>query len=68
MSRAGRFRRVWGAPIALGVLSLAGLIAALLGDGVLDAGSYLALSVPLAVIVWYWARRTRGGGRGTPRD
>ena len=55
----GRFKKVWGAPIVLGVLSLAGLIAALVGDGLLDALSYLSLAVPLAVMVWYIVQRTR---------
>jgi hypothetical protein len=62
-SKAGGFRRVWGAPIMVGVLSVAGLAAALIGDGVLDAVSYVALSVPLAVILRYVARRTRGAVR-----
>jgi len=53
------FRRLWGAPIVLGMLGLVGLVAALIGDGVLDAVSYLLLAVPLAVIVRAIARRTR---------
>ena len=57
--KPGRFRRVWGAPIALGVLGLAGLVAALVGDGLLDALSYLSLAVPLVVIIRAVARRTR---------
>lgn len=52
-------RRLWGAPIVLGVLGLVGLVAALIGDGIMDAVSYLLLAVPLAVIVWAIARRTR---------
>jgi hypothetical protein len=55
----GRFKRVWGAPILLGVLGLAGLISALMGDGLMDALSYLSLAVPLVVIVWAVARRAR---------
>jgi hypothetical protein len=55
----GRFKRVWGAPILLGLLGLGGLVAALMGDGLLDALSYLSLAVPLVVIVWAVARRTR---------
>ena len=57
--KRGRFRRLWGAPIVLALLSLAGLIAALIGDGLYDAASYLSLAVPLVVIWWYIARRTR---------
>ncbi|MGE0666876.1 MAG: hypothetical protein AB7O49_10005 [Sphingomonadales bacterium] len=55
----GRFRKVWGAPLVLGVLGLVGLVAALIGDGALDAVSYLLLTVQLVVIAWYIARRTR---------
>lgn len=53
------FRRVWAAPTLLAVLSLIGLIAALIGDGVMDATSSLLLAVPLAAIVWYVAKRKR---------
>lgn len=63
MSRAnpaqGRFRRVWGAPILLGVMGLVGLISALIGDGAMDAVSYLLLAVPVVVIAWHVAKRTR---------
>jgi hypothetical protein len=63
--------RVFGIPILLGVLSSVGVLAALLGDGVWDALSWLALGVPCVVIAWYWCgagrlfgrRKTRG-----PRD
>lgn len=46
-------------PFLLGVLSIVGLLGALLGDEVWDALSWLALGVPCAVIAWYWF----GGGR-----
>jgi hypothetical protein len=63
MSRAqparGRFRKVWGAPVLLGAMGLIGLISALVGDGVMDAVSYLLLAVPVAVIAWHVAKRTR---------
>ena len=57
--KRGGLAKVWGAPIALAVLGAAGLVAALLGDGVLDALSWLLLSVPLAVVIWYVAKRRR---------
>lgn len=53
------FRRLWGTPIVLAVLGLVGLVSALVGDGAMDAVSYVLLAVPLAVIVWAIARRTR---------
>jgi hypothetical protein len=57
--RRGRLKRVWGVPILLAMLGLAGLVLALVGDGVLDTLSYLSLAVPLVVILWAVARRTR---------
>ncbi len=44
-----RWRRVWLVPIALGLLSGVGLVAALLSDGPGDVLSWLALAVPVAV-------------------
>ena len=49
-------RKTWGAPLALGVLSLVGLVAALVADGWGDALSWIALAVPVAVSVWGWSR------------
>ena len=44
--------RVWGWPIALAVLSIFGLLSALLGQGgVWWVLSWIALTVPLGVIV-----------------
>jgi len=37
----------------LAIISMAGLIAALVGDGVLDVVSWLALGYVVAVTVWY---------------
>lgn len=45
--------QVWGMPIALGAVSVVGLLAALLGDGVWDVVSWSALSLPIAVILSY---------------
>ena len=50
---AAPFRHTWGMPIVLGVLTLAGLVAGLLGDGVWDALSVAALAVPVAVGGWH---------------
>lgn len=47
------FRHMWGAPVLLGILTAVGLLAALLGDGVWDALSALALGVPVAATIWY---------------
>jgi hypothetical protein len=50
--------RIWRAPVALGVLTAAGLAAGLLGDGVWDWMSAAALAVPVLVGVRYavWPR------------
>jgi hypothetical protein len=42
-------RQIWGAPITLGVVSMVGLIAALLADGLWDVLSWIALAAPVAV-------------------
>jgi di/tricarboxylate transporter len=44
-------------PIILGVLTLLGLIIALLEDGLLEDFSLLALSVPIAVIIYFYYYR-----------
>jgi hypothetical protein len=53
------FWRVYGWPLGLAVLSMVGLLSALLGDGAWDAFSWIALGIPLAVILWreFQARR-----------
>ncbi|MBX9828420.1 MAG: hypothetical protein K2Y27_25925 [Xanthobacteraceae bacterium] len=47
------------APAIIAVVSCAGLISALVGDDVWDALSWLTLSVPVAVAVWYAFRRRK---------
>lgn len=47
---------VW--PLVVGVLSLIGLVAALIGDGLWDAVSWATLLPPVAVVIWAWTRRT----------
>ena len=47
------FMVLWGWPIALGILTLIGLIAALLGDGPWDYLSALTLAAPVAVGAWH---------------
>ena len=54
MTSRSRFLFIWGAPIVLGLLSLFGLLAALLGTGIWHWGSWLSLSVLLVVIAKYW--------------
>jgi len=46
-------RAIWGMPIALGLLTVVGLLVALVGDGVWDLVSVAALAVPVLVGCWY---------------
>jgi len=45
--------QVWGMPLFLGIVSVTGLIAALVSDGAGDVLSWAALSMPVAVIIRY---------------
>lgn len=56
---SGRFMAVWGMPILLGVLTMVGLVSALLGDGIWDTVSAFALGTPVAVGAWHGLRRKR---------
>jgi hypothetical protein len=54
--RAGGLRRIFAAPALMGLLSLVGLLSALLGDHLWDALSWATLGITLLVITWYSAR------------
>ena len=54
--------RIWRAPLLLAVLTVVGLMSALLGDGVWDLVSALSLGAPVAAGAWYGLRRPRGRG------
>jgi hypothetical protein len=51
------FMRMWAAPIILAILTLVGLISALVGDGVWDLVSAFALGVPVMLCLWFGLRR-----------
>lgn len=51
--------QIWAAPAALAILSLVGLVVALLADGAADLVSWLALGVPAAAGVWFPLRTMR---------
>jgi hypothetical protein len=51
---AGAIFRV---PAVIAAVTCAGLLSALLGDGVWDVASWLTLSVPLAAVAWFALRR-----------
>lgn len=65
MSRVLSSRQIWGVPVVLGVLSLVGLVLALVSDGWGDWLSALALAVPAAVALWgFRSRHTKAAGAG----
>lgn len=49
-------RRTWFPPLAIAVISAAGMASALLGDGIWDVLSWFALALPVAVCVFFWAK------------
>lgn len=49
-------RRLYSIPSALAILSGGGLISALLADGFWDWVSWVALSIPAVVIIWFVLR------------
>lgn len=56
----GRFQpmlKLWGWPVALGLLSATGLVSALVSDSWGDAWAWFALGVPVLVMTWHLLRR-----------
>lgn len=53
---AATLRKIYRVPLILSLITLAGLLSALWGDGLWDAFSWIALAVPLLVIGWKYAR------------
>lgn len=47
-----KLRTVFAAPVAIGALSTAALVAALTGDGWRDALSWAGLAVPVITVAW----------------
>ncbi|MBP7564432.1 MAG: hypothetical protein KA795_00355 [Burkholderiaceae bacterium] len=58
-SAKSRFWFTWGWPLAMAVLSVVGLLSALLGNGVWDWVSWVALGVPTLACCWLGLRRKR---------
>ena len=52
------FKRLWGGPIVLGLLTASGLFTALVSEGWGDVWSWLGLGLPVLVMAWYgWRPR-----------
>ncbi len=52
-----RVMRVWGWPLLLALMTMAGLIMALVADGWWDTLSTLALGLPVLIGGWHALRR-----------
>jgi hypothetical protein len=50
--------RVYGGPLLLGLLSVAGLLTALMSEGVGRYFSWIAVGAPVLVTAWFYVRRT----------
>lgn len=58
--RSGKHYNLWQVfrwPLLLGVVTVIGLVSALLADGVWDALSWALLALPLVVGLWFSVRR-----------
>tara|TARA_R100001163_G_C4956688_1_gene122202 strand:- start:34 stop:246 length:213 start_codon:yes stop_codon:yes gene_type:complete len=56
--------QIFAIPLFLALLTLVGLIAGLLGDGLSDILSWAGLFFPLAAIVWAFKYRRIAGDEG----
>jgi hypothetical protein len=54
---SGNGRSVYGGPLLLGLLSVAGLMTALLSEGAGRYFSWIAVGAPVLVTTWFFARR-----------
>jgi hypothetical protein len=45
-------RRTFGIPAVIALASVVGLVSALIGDGVFDAISWIALGTVIGVLIW----------------
>ncbi|WP_300670515.1 hypothetical protein [Soonwooa sp.] len=51
MMKKNRFLKVWGLPSILGVLTLVGLVLALVKDGILDIVACAILLIPIIILL-----------------
>lgn len=55
-------------PLLIGLLMALGLLSALLGDGLYDLVSWLALVLPLIIVGGVWAWRQKRHGHRAPEE
>ncbi len=65
MSTQRPLRKTYGAPFVLAIITTYGLLSALLGDGLWDALSWIALVIPLALLAFFISRGKRSRGTMT---
>ena len=56
---SGNWWTVYGGPLLIGVLSVAGLLTALLSEGAGRYFSWIAVGAPVALTGWFFAGRKR---------
>lgn len=59
MAEHRTLRQIFAAPLIIAVLSGIGLVAALVGDGVWDAVSWLTLAIPIVLYLVFVEVRSR---------
>ncbi len=52
-------RQIFGVPILLGIATMLGLGAGLVGDGGWDGAAGSLLAAPLVVTAWFWRKPAR---------
>ncbi|MDG2523383.1 hypothetical protein P7B02_17785 [Caulobacter segnis] len=57
MSKRPSLINAYAAPLVIALVSIVGLVAALVADGLGDLTSWIALAAPVAVVVWAWLFR-----------
>ncbi len=63
MLRKPIWQRTYILPTLVAVVSGGGLIFALLGDGIWDALSWLAVGLPVVIAAWVWRQATSIRGK-----
>ncbi|HEV7311522.1 hypothetical protein [Sphingopyxis sp.] len=59
MKKPQSLRRIFAVPLLLALLSVAGLVVALTGDGWRDGAAWIALGIPVLVAGWAMKARRR---------